>query len=237
MRKMVAAVMLAVFACCSAAVIASELQQNPYGQSTVPDLLVRQTVYDEQQHKLAQWYNLNLTSQWQEPGFEEAYWDILDLQGSAMGYVTIPSQGIRVPICHGAGEKNTAGHIRTTAFPIGGLGTHSALTGDFSLEEADCFYIHILGQVRPYRVTETVTLRNGEVTFPVQTDAELCTLVRTGPEGTVQLMRGSYWEDAPSEETVQVETAADSDGWLIAACIVLALGILLVPFMMWCRGK
>lgn len=235
MKRTVCAVLLAVFVCCSLTVVSAEILWEEAAVDRVPEKLTLQTGYDEQQWKLARWYNLNLKSDWQEPGFADAYEDILNLHGDAMGYISVPAKGIRLPICHGAGEGDHAGHIRTTAFPIGGEGTHSALTGPFSLDEGDFFYIHILGQVRPYRVAETMTVPGDGLAFPIQDREERCTLVNTGPEGTVYLMQGVYWEDAPEEGTVRVEEHTDSDGWLIAACMVLALGILLVPFLIWSR--
>lgn len=235
MKRMLFVVLLAVFVCCSLMVISAEFMWEETGADTVPEIL-KQQGYDDLQWKLASWYNLNLKSDWQEPGFQNAYGDILNLHEHAMGYITVPSKGFALPICHGVGEGNCAGHIPTTAFPIGGMGTHSALTGNFPLDPGDCFYVHILGQVRPYRVSEAVTIPDEGLAFPVQENEELCTLVDTGPEGTVRLMRGSFWEDAPEEGTVRVEECTDSDGWLIAACTAFALGILLVPLLMWCRG-
>lgn len=237
MKRMIFTVLLAVFVCCSLTVISAEFLWENTAGDRVPEALKQQAGYDALQWKLAQWYNLNLKSDWQEPGFADAYGDILNLHEGAMGYISVPSKGIQLPICHGTGKADSAGHIRFTDFPIGGAGTHCALTGAFSLDTGDCFYIHLLGQVRPYRVSETITVSDDGLAFPVEEGQELCTLVNNGPEGTVYLMRGSYWEDAPREGTIRVEERTESDGWLVAACIVFALGILLVPFLMWCRGN
>lgn len=237
MKKMVCAVLLAVFVCGSLKVAGAELLWERTGEKLVPEILKQQAVFDEMQWDLARWYNLNLTSDWQEPGFEDAYEEILALHEDAMGYITVPSEGLALPICHGAGKDGSAGHIRTTALPIGGLGTHCALTGTFSLDTGDCFYIHILGQVRPYQVCETRIVPGEGLAFPVEENRELCTLVHSGPGGTVHLMQGSYCEGAPEEGTILVEEQGDADGWLIAACIALALGILLVPFLMWIKGR
>ena len=51
-----------------------------------------------------------------------------------MARLRVPSVGIDLPVYHGSTEKvlaQGAGHIFGSAFPIGGEGTHAALTGSY----------------------------------------------------------------------------------------------------------
>lgn len=242
MKRIVFAVFFAVFLCCSVTIFLTETDNGAVDADSdaVVELLSQQGGDALSfQRKLAQWYNLNLLSEKKDRDFQNAYWDILDFTDSAMGYLSVPKEGICLPVYHGTDAAMGIGHLQMTAFPIGGEGNHSALVGDFLLENGDYFYVHILGEVRAYQVQETEMVLPTEVYFPSVEGEEICTLVDYSADGSsVRLIRGRYTESAPQEQSIRVEEGApDSDGWLIAACIVLALGILLVPLLMWCsRG-
>ncbi len=128
-----------------------------------------------QDRKLAQDYNAALTgSALTDPfvpgsGYAQPqnYDEILNYSNHMMGYIEIPTIDVYLPIYHGTSEETLAkgiGHMSQTAFPIGGLGNHSVLTGHSALAEAklfsdldklvrgDKFFIHILGQTLAYQV-------------------------------------------------------------------------------------
>ena len=242
LKRMLFAVGLAVFLGCTVTLLWMEWE-NPSafaGAEHVVAQLKRQPqepVALGMQRNLARWYNLNLYSAIQDPGFRDAYWDILDLSGHAMGYLSIPSLGLNMPIYHGTGEEiseSGSGHVSSTAFPLGQAGEHTAITVPVPVEEGTYFYIHILQEVLAYQVTETEYAQRETADYPVSEEESLCTLVYGGGD-TVKLLRGSLTPTAPQEQDIQVETETEGDGWLAASCVVLALGILLVPFLMLCR--
>ena len=74
---------------------------------------------------------------------ERTYNSILDVTGTGiMGYIDIPSIKISLPIYHGTDEsilQIAIGHIEGTSFPIGGEGTHSAVSGHRGLPSAKLF--------------------------------------------------------------------------------------------------
>lgn len=99
---------------------------------------------------------------------EGSYYDILDI-GEAMGTLEIPNIDVKLPIYHGISEEVLSrgiGHMSNSSFPIGGQGTHTALTGHRGLPSAklfrdldkleigDVFYIHTLGEVLAYKVDD-----------------------------------------------------------------------------------
>ena len=76
---------------------------------------------------------------------EEAalYQTLLNPTGNGiMGYIEIDEIGVKLPIYHGTDESVLqvgAGHVEGTSLPIGGLGTHSAISGHRGLPSAMLF--------------------------------------------------------------------------------------------------
>lgn len=152
------------------------------------------------QRRLAQEYNAGLISlqgSISEPG--EGYWDILRFSDGVMGYISIPEIGVNLPIRHGVSSEaleSSVGHLPRSAFPIGGTGNHSVLTGHTGLPsaelftdltelcEGDLFYIHILDETLLYRVCGISVVLPDEVSSlgpdPLR---DLCTLVTCTPYG------------------------------------------------------
>lgn len=102
----------------------------------------------------------------------EEYRSILNIDG-VIGVITIPKINVNMPICHGTEEevlKKGAGHLRNTAFPIGGAGTHAVLTAHRGLPSAklftdldrlvlgDVFYITVMNERLAYQVDQILTV-------------------------------------------------------------------------------
>ena len=121
-------------------------------------ILYNQKVYENQK---------NQPFQYSEEGeTDEEYQHILTNQ---MAVVDVPVQDIYLPIVHGtdyASLKNNAGHMYGTSVPVGGENTLSVVAAHDGLvsaklftnvpkmEVGDVFYIHVLGEVREYKVME-----------------------------------------------------------------------------------
>ena len=98
----------------------------------------------------------------------DRYFEVLDPDGTGMmGYVEAPSIGLELPLYHGTGDEvlqKGAGHIATTALPIGGDSIHPVLTGHTGLpdkllftnlsfmEVGDVFRVKVLDRTFSYKV-------------------------------------------------------------------------------------
>lgn len=145
--------------------------------------------------ELAREYNLAIAAGIQPEGYEE----ILNLAGGMMGYIEIPKISVYLPIYHGVSEEVLAkgiGHMPSSAFPIGGVGNHSVLTGHtglpsaelftdlIELKEGDVFYIHILNEVLSYQVDQIkVVLPSEGQDLAIVGGEDYCTLVTCTPYG------------------------------------------------------
>jgi len=101
---------------------------------------------------------------------EEEYNSILDVTGTGiMAYVEIPSISVSLPIYHSTNEdvlQTAIGHIEGTSLPVGGLGTHCAVSGHRGLpaaklftdldqlKEGDTFLIQVLNRTLTYEVDQ-----------------------------------------------------------------------------------
>ena len=73
----------------------------------------------------------------------EGYAEMLDVSGTGiMGYVTIPSIQVNLPIYHGTSEEVlnvAAGHLQGSSIPIGGANCHAVISAHRGLPSAKLF--------------------------------------------------------------------------------------------------
>lgn len=149
------------------------------------------------QKRLAQDYNERLLKC--GGGTEEEYNQILNISDGIMGSIRIPAIEVELPIFHGVSEEVLAkgvGHMPQSAFPVGGEGNHTVLTGHtglpgavlftdlIQLREGDMFYLFVLGETLAYRVDQirVVLPDEGKELEPVP-GKDCCTLVTCTPYG------------------------------------------------------
>ena len=128
------------------------------------------------------------------------YMDVLNITNDGtMASIEIPKIDVYLPIYHGTSEEvleKGVGHIQTTSLPIGGISTHSVLTGHTGLPSSelftrldelqigDIFYIHILKKILTYKIYETkVILPNQIDELQITNGEDLVTLVTCTPYG------------------------------------------------------
>jgi len=161
-----------------------------------------------------------------------------------MGYIEIPVIDVYLPVYHGVDESvlsKGVGHISKTAFPIGGVGNHSVLTGHTGLpsaelftdlvevQEGDTFYVHIAGETVAYQVDQILVVLPEEVDniLPVP-GKDYCTLVTCTPYGVNShrlLVRGYQVEyEVPEEVVAEVEETTDYSMYI---GIGVGIGVLL----------
>ena len=130
----------------------------------------------------------------------EGYSKALNLNDMGMmGYVTIDSIGVELPIYHTISETVlafAAGHMEGTSLPIGGESTHSVLSAHRGLPNAkmftdlnklqlgDTFEVTILDTVIVYQVDQILTVSPENVSdIQVVEGEDYCTLVTCTPYG------------------------------------------------------
>ena len=182
---------------------------------------------------------------------KEEYNSILDVTGTGiMGYVEVPSIGISLPIYHGTEEavlQTAIGHIEGTSFPVGGIGTHCAVSGHRGLpaarlftdidqlKEGDTFLLQVLDRTLTYEVDQIrIVLPTELQDLEIDPQEDYCTLITCTPYGINThrlLVRGKRIENQAMEvnvvaEAIQLEPVLVAP--LVAAPILLVLIILLL---------
>ncbi len=182
----------------------------------------------------------------------EGYHEILNPTGSGMmGYLTIPTIGVELPIYHTVSEdvlSHAAGHMEGTSFPIPGKSTHTVLSAHRGLPNAklftdlnklvvgDVFTITVLDKVFTYQVEQILTvLPENTQNIKVEQGEEYCTLLTCTPYGinTHRLLVQAKRVDAVSNKTTYVGAEAYQIDTLIVTPIV-ALPILLTLIVIVC---
>ncbi len=237
----------------------SEVTQMTDTAGTVPS--------EEKERLLAQAraYNARLGGYFDEAaaGIEDVlpYEAQLSLDGEeAMGWIEIPRANIQMKVYHGVGEPALSagvGHQPETSLPVGGVRSHSYLTGHSGmqqhrifdgirvLEAGDVFAVHVLDEVFAYRVTSWEILDPGSVDVTPR-DGDRCTLVTCtttpdalNPKGRIGvndkrlLVHGERCEYDPAEfEQTQPDVSAyvndNTRPALVGACLLLAFAAILL---------
>ena len=130
----------------------------------------------------------------------EWYQSLLNLSGNGtMGYVEIPKINCLLSIGHGTSEdvlETAIGHIEGTSLPVGGIGTHCALSGHRGLPsaklftdldklaEGDEFLLHVLDDTLLYVVDQIVVVDPDDMAeLAIDPEKDYCTLVTCTPYG------------------------------------------------------
>lgn len=151
------------------------------------------------------------TGEGEDAAAYEAYERILKIQGTrAIGSLTYPALSIGLPIFHGTSDKvlrEGVGHIFGSSLPVGGPGTHSALTSHSGLLNAklfdnllkakvgQTFHITVLGETTYYEVDQILTVAPEEIEHLQITPSEdyvtLITCTPIGVNSHRELVRGT----------------------------------------------
>ena len=116
-----------------------------------------------------------------------------------MGYISIPSINVQLPIYHGTSNKALSkgvGHLEKSSLPVGGKGTHCVLTGHTGLTIAemfnnikklknkDKFYLTVAGHMLTYEIYNIKTVLPSEVeVLKAIYGKDYCSLVTCTPYG------------------------------------------------------
>lgn len=160
---------------------------------------------------------------------QAGYYNVLNI-GETMGSIEIPSLNVDLPIYHGVGDdvlQQGIGHMSNSSFPIGGLGTHTALTGHRGLPSSklfrdldkvkkdDVFYIHTLDETIAYKVDDIQIVLPSETEWlEMEDDKDYVTLITCEPYmiNTHRLLvRGERTPYHPETMPVSKESTKASD--------------------------
>ena len=179
-----------------------------------------------------------------------------------MGFISIPSIDVDLPIYHGTSSEvleQGIGHLEGTSLPVGGNNTHCVLTGHtglsnaklftdlIELEEGDIFFLNVMDEKLAYEVDQILVVEPDELDALYIVDGkDYCTLVTCTPYGINShrlLVRGErtdYEEAASDENTYKPKEVQSSwmqeykESLLIS---LAALGVCLILFFVIKRIK
>ena len=209
-----------------------------------------------EQRAMAESYNATLRNEGTITECPYTYNEIMDFGNGMMGYIEIPVIDVYLPIYHGVSENvlsKGVGHMSRTAFPIGGEGNHSVLTGHTGspaaylftdldeVKEGDQFYLHVLEETIAYEVDRILVVLPEEVEDILpEPGMDYCTLVTCTPYGVNShrlLVRGHRVEYTVPAESPDVVVEEESNiGWIVAGGAV-ALIMLAIPTTIYCIKK
>ncbi len=185
------------------------------------------------------------------------YESLLNVSGNGIiGYIEIPSIGCSLPIYHGTDEavlQIAVGHIAGTSLPVGGQGTHCALSGHRGLPSAklftdldkmvdgDIFVLRVLDETLTYEVDQILIVEPYEMdALEIEAGKDYCTLVTCTPYGINThrlLVRGHRIENIAQAKIVRVTADAVQIEPLIVAPIVAIPLLLLLLILLLLPGQ
>lgn len=181
-----------------------------------------------------------------------SYMEQIDPIGNGMmGYVSIDSIDVRLPIYHTVDEailQFAVGHLPESSLPTGGIGNHTALSGHRGLpsaklftdldklSEGDLFVLTVLDRILTYEIDQIKIVNPEEIQdLAIDPNEDYCTLITCTPYGVNShrmLLRGHRTENVagvtrhlvPSDATT-VDTLLVSVAIAIPILIVLVIGV------------
>lgn len=207
-------------------------------------------------------YNARLwekSNRWVLSEAEDAeYRSLLDVTGTGiMGYVNIPAVGINLPIYHGTDEavlQIASGHLSGTSLPVGGPGTHAAISGHRGLPSArlftdidqlvvgDVFTITVLNQVYTYQIDQIRTVVPEDTSeMNLYEGEDFCTLQTCTPYGVNShrlLLRGRRIDNLAEGAIVAAAEAVRVPTYVVIPAVgVPLLFLLLVIALVYYRRR
>jgi sortase A len=156
----------------------------------------------------------------------EAYNNELDFTDDGnMGYITIPKISVMLPIYHGTSDRvlqSSIGHLEGTSLPVGGVSSHSVLSGHRGLpsaklftdldklSEGDTFTLNILNETLTYEVDRIRIVEPTDLSdLQIVEGMDYCTLVTCTPYGINThrlLVRGHRVANAHGEAKITADS-------------------------------
>lgn len=180
------------------------------------------------------------------------YYEQLSLENSqVMANVEIPSVNISLPIYHGTSDnilQSAVGHIEWTSLPVGGLGTHSTITGHRGLlsarlftdidqmVEGDVFYIYVLGEKLTYLVDQIKIVLPHEINeLLIDPNEDYVTLLTCTPYGinTHRLLVRGHRIENEEAELYLISEATPVKPVYVALVLMVPLSIAVIILLLY----
>lgn len=182
----------------------------------------------------------------------EEYNGLLNIGGTGiMGYVEIPDLGISLPIYHGVDEavlQIAIGHLQGSSLPVGGAGTHCAISGHRGLpsaklftnidelKEGDVFLLCVLDEVLTYEVDQIRIVEPKDLSaLEIEENKDLCTLITCTPYGVNShrlLVRGHRIETVENNSIRVSADAMQIDETIVASFVSVPIMLLLLIWLL-----
>lgn len=179
------------------------------------------------------------------------YGSLLDLDGTGiMGRIRVPAADVDLPIYHSTSDDvllKGVGHLEGTSLPVGGIGTHTVLTGHRGLANAlmftnldkvqvgDTFTLEIFNEVLTYQVNSIRVVDPDQTeSLRIDQDKDLATLITCTPLGINSqriLVTGERVWPTPQKD---IDEAGQASGlprfpwWILGMAASIAAGTVLI---------
>ena len=181
----------------------------------------------------------------------EAYMSQLDIGGNGiMGYIKIQKIDVMLPIYHGIDEsilQTSIGHLEESSLPVGGMNTHSMLSGHRGLpsarlftdldklREGDTFTMTILNETLTYEVDHIWIVEPSDMShLTIEDGKDYCTLITCTPYGinTHRLLVRAHRIDNLNGNAMVVADAIQIRPVFIAPFIAAPMLLLLLIYVL-----
>ncbi len=147
---------------------------------------------NKMQRDIAMWYHCQLRKGVSEGELKSAYDSILFYENGVMGTLTLSEQSVSMPIYHGVSAnvlEKGAGHMPSSAFPIGEKGSVSILViaEGAEITAGEHIEISIAGEKTTYVVTQ-VDVESSDI--PTQSEETLLVIIFRGERSTRSILCG-----------------------------------------------
>lgn len=186
------------------------------------------------------------------------YYNVLDL-GEIIGSIEIPAIDVNLPIYHGVSDEvlqRGVGHMSNSSFPVGGLNTHTALTGHRGLPSSklfrnldelaigDTFYLEVLDEKLGYKIDDIQIVLPTETSWlEMKEDKDYVTLITCEPYmiNTHRLLVRGERIDLDEEEEIASNLAKDrletrKSNWKLFILIVSGM-MVIIYLLYWFKGR
>ena len=196
---------------------------------------------------------VNKANRWivEEEKLEE-YNSLLNIAGNGiMGYVEIPTIAVELPIYHGVSDsvlQIAIGHLEGSSLPVGGEGTHCAISGHRGLPSAklftnldelakgDVFLLHVMDEILTYEVDQIRIVEPADLSaLEIEEGKDLCTLITCTPYGVNShrlLVRGHRIENIDTKTIRVTADAMQIDPVLVAPAVAVPILLVLLVWLL-----
>jgi len=183
----------------------------------------------------------------------DEYHNILDFTGlGVIGTLEIDAIKVKLPIYLGTSEgvlQEGIGHLEGSSLPVGGIGTHSVISGHRGLPSStlltnadklkigDIFVVKVLNETLTYEIDHIVIVEPEDIEYlGIDENEDYCTLMTCTPYGINShrlLLRGFRTFPSEEEQIIKERRILQDDARInaVVGYVIAAVPILLIAFI------